>query len=226
MSSDTGLVGHIQPTGALLQHFFSSCERSFRFLEQRHGYTFFCGLVEYQNNYKIIKPFNQEHYDGSFNAVTRYEKGDQAIEINYSSDQFAIEACGFYNPINRLELCEVMTAARKTSPALEGDWGVTDETLLQNSISSLAQAVEKYARVLLEPSDKLLNRALTIRDKRLEQTIRQMHQTHIDDACRDAAKAYRQRDFRNVVRLLEPHKRYLKRGDLKKLERAKKSLLS
>lgn len=217
-----------QPVEALLRSFFSECERCFRFLEERHGYSFFCGLVEYKNNYKIIRPINLKgpSVEGPFTAVTRYEKNHRAIEITYSSGQFSIEAHAFYNPIDRYALSEIMAAARKPESRLEGDWGINDDMLIQDTIGALANHLEKHAQIILKPTEKLLNRAMTIRHQRLEQAIRQKHQSNIEMACRNAAKAFRQKDYRKVIQLLEPYKRYLKRSELKKLERAKKYLLS
>ncbi|HOO81524.1 MAG TPA: hypothetical protein PK513_03370 [Alphaproteobacteria bacterium] len=224
--SKTGVSGDIRLNGELLQCFFSECERHFRFLEQRYGYMFFCGLLEYRNNYKMIKPLNQQEFNGPFMAVTRYEKGEQAFEITYSSIQFLIEAHAFYNPIDRFELSEIMTAARKSDTALRGDWGVSDVSLIKKTIREMAQSFEKHSRILLEPGDKLLNRAMTIRHKQLEQSIREKHKISIDATCQHAAKAYREKNYRLVVQLLEPVKRYLKRGEIKKLERAKKLLFT
>lgn len=210
----------------LLRCFFSECEKRFRFLEQRYGYTFLCGLVEYQNNFKIIKPI-QEHYDiGVFQAVTRYERDDQAIEILYGEDQFIIEGYAFYNPIERYELAEILNAAKKNEERAYGDWGVTNSELIQKTVRSMAHAIEKHAQLILDPSPKVLKRAMTIRQTRLEHTIRQKHQEIMNRASSEAARAYRKKNFKRVIELLEPHKNYLQRADLRKLEHSKKYLLS
>ncbi len=210
----------------LLRCFFSECERHFRFLEERYGYNFICGLAEYQKNYKIIKPLNNQKIDGSFLAVTRYEKDNKAIEITYGNEQFLVEAHTFYNPFDRFQLAEILIAARKDEKKLTGDWGVTNPDLIQKTVQRMAHALEKHARIVLEPGPKLLDRAMTIRNARLEQSIRQKHNDIIKSVCEDAAGAYRMKNYRRVVQLLEPHKNYLQKADIKKLARAKKFLLS
>ncbi len=210
----------------LLRCFFSECERNFRFLEERYGYHFICGLAEYQKNYKIIKPLNDQKIYDSFSAITRYEKEEHAIEIVYGNEQFLIEAYTFYNPYDRFELSEILTAARRNDEELNGDWGVTNPDLIQKTIKRLANNLQSHARIVLDPKAKLLERAMTIRNTRLEQAIRQKHSDSIENACKDAASAFRKKDYRRVVQLLEPHKGYLKKADIKKLERARKSLLS
>jgi len=211
----------------LLKCFFSECERNFRFLEQRYGYSFFCGLVEYRNNYKLIKPINSGIIHEPFIAVTRYEKDGCALEFSYSSQHFVIENQAFYNPVDRFSLAEILYAARKSGgQALNGDWGLTNEALIHNTIQGMAATTEKYARIFLNPSSKLLNRAMAIRSKRMEQKIRQKHLQTIKLVCQDAAKAYREKNYRQVVRLLEPFRQYLKKAEIKKLERAKALLTS
>jgi len=210
----------------LLRCFFSECERHFRFLEERYGYSFICGLAEYQKNYKIIKPLNDQKVDGSFLAVTRYEKDERAIEICFGNEQFLIEAYTFYNPFDRFELSEILTAARKDNEQLAGDWGVTNPELIQKTILRIASSLQDQAHIILEPKPKLLARAMTIRNARLEQSIRQKHNDTLKSICEDAASAYREKNYCRVIQLLEPHKNYLQKADIKKLNRAKKYLLS
>ncbi|MEZ5815394.1 MAG: hypothetical protein R3E13_11855 [Alphaproteobacteria bacterium] len=214
-------------TDKVLRCFFSECERHFRFLEERHGYSFLCGMAEYKNNYKIIKPLEDRPEEGrSFSAVTRYEKDGRAIEICFGNELFMVEAYSFYNPFERFELAEILTAARKDSQCLAGDKGVSTPELIQKTLGRIATCLEKHARVILNPGPKLLERAMTIRSARLEQGLRQKHSDALQAICADAASAYLEKNYRRVVELLEPHKAYLQKADLKKLERAKKYLLS
>ncbi len=169
---------------------------------------------------------NHQKIDGSFSAITRYEKDEQAIEICFSSEQFLVEAYSFYNPFDRFELSEILIAARKDAQSLASDWGVTNSALIEKTLKRMAGSLQKHARIVLEPTPKLLERAMTIRTARLEQGIRQKHSNALKAICEDAASAYREKDYRRVVQILEPHKDYLQKADLKKLARAKKSLLS
>ena len=213
-------------THELLRCFFSECERHFRFLEQRYDYSFFYGLAEYRNNYKVIRPFLEDHVDQSFIAITRYEKENQAIEITFGSDQYYLEGHTYYSPIERFEFSEILSAAKKPNDYVAGDRGLKSATLIESTVSTMARHVEKSARILLEPKQKILDRAMTMRHSRLEHAIRQIHADGLQIVCASAAKAFREKNYRLVVELLEPHKNYLKKADLKKLERAKKTLLS
>jgi len=211
----------------LLKCFFSECERQFRFLEQRYGYNFFCGLSEYQKNYKIIRPYNgQQEIGESFLATIRYEKDHTAIEIIYSSDQFFIEGYMFYSPADRFEFSEILTAARKSNGNIAGDWGITDNFIITKTLQTMSACFEKNSHILLDPSVKLMDRALRIRHTRLEQAIRTQHSENIKEICAQAALAFREKNYRLVVKLLEPCRDYLKKADLKKLDRARQNLLS
>ena len=210
--------------GELLRCFFSECERKFRFLEERHGYNFFYGLVEYRKNFKLIKAV--ESYDnlGSFQAIVRYEKNEQALEVLYGSEQFQIEGYVYYNAVDRYTFSEILKAAKKQGDIFQCDWGLTDTKLTEEAISQFARAVEKNARTLLEPNPRILERANTIRNTLLEQTIRQYHTEMLKSVSEDAARAFREKNYRRVIELLNPHKEYLKKAELKKLQRAEELL--
>lgn len=213
--------------GQLLKSFFSECERHFRFLEQRYGYGFFCGLCEYQNNYKIIKPFNGHNdISDSFIAVTRYEHSNQAIEIVYNSDQFFMDGYVFYSPADRFGFSEILNASQRADPRVDSDWGITDNVLITRIVERFAQGFKKNASLILNPQGKILDKALRIRHSKLETVIKKRHNEDIKLICEQAALAFREQNYRLVVKLLEPYKNYLKQADLKKLDRAKKYLLS
>lgn len=210
----------------LLQCFFAACERHFRFLEQNYGFSYISGIAEYSKNYQIIRPFQGEEIYDEFWGMTRYEKDDQAIEILYGGKQFLVESYIFYDPVQRFELSEILAAARKSDERMSGDWGLTRPALIESTIEQMAHATQKNTRFILEPSTKLLERAVTIRYKRLEQAIRTHYGDIIEQTCEQAAQAYRQKNFSKVIILLEPHRLHLSKADLKKLERAKKQLHS
>ena len=215
-----------RPADELLRCFFSECERRFRFLQDRHGYHFICGLGEYRNNYRIIRPPDGRRIDESFLAVARYEQHERAIEMTYAHERFAIEAHAFYNCYERFGLDEMLSAARKNAEELRGDWGAASPALVQKTLRRIAADLETYAHIILEPKPRLLARAVTIRNSRVEHAVRQKHRDLVAKACKDAAAAYRKKDYRNVVALLGPHEKHLQKADLKKLSRAKKYLLS
>jgi hypothetical protein len=210
----------------LLDHFFSACESKLRFLEQRHGFSYLSGVAEYRNNSKIIRPWHGQDVPENFLALTRYERGDLAIEILYGDKEFTVESYVYYGPVRRYALNEVLNAARKKPRGKTGNWGVTRPGLIDEMISNVALNLEAHHKTLLEPGDKLLERITTIRDMQLEQAVRRHFAETIKTLSMLAAKAYRERDYRQVVEMLEPYKEYLPSAELKKLQLAKKQLLS
>ena len=89
----------------------------------------------------------------------------------------------------------------------------------------IAAGVKKHRRVVLEPGQKLLDRALTMRGKRLEQRIREQHKNDIQKASIEGAKAFLEKDFRRVIELFVPYETYLSAADLKKLNLARRNML-
>lgn len=211
---------------ALLRCFFDECERHFRFLENRFGYRFLCGLVEYRNNYKLIKPLDRRSVVGTFQGIVRYERDERALELLYGGEEFRIDGYIYYDPILRYEFEDIMMAARKKDPKLHGDWGVTSPDLIHRTIVNMAEACEKHSSVLLNPNPKVLERATVMRRSLLEEAVRQHHARLLKKVSEDAARAFRERDYRRVVELLKPHEEYLKKGEFKKLKQAQTHLLS
>ena len=213
------------PLSALLKCFFAESENHFGFLERRYGFTPISGMIEYFKNYKIIKPFREQDIESSFSAVARYEKNNQALELTYGDDQFSIQGYAYFNPVDRYEFSEIMDAARKQFQTHD-DWGLTNPDMIAATTQELAKTVSSNARIFLDPSPRLLERIQTIRDTRLEHAIRQRHSDTLKIVGLEAARAYREKDYRRVIELLEPHRHYLKKAELKKLDRAKTAVLS
>jgi hypothetical protein len=210
----------------LLEHFFSGCESNLRFLEQRHGFSYISGLAEYRNNSKIIRPWRGQEITETFTALTRYERADTSLEILFGEQQFIIESLVYYGPYQRFSLSEILKAARKIPKGKTNDWGITRPQLIDESLGRIAKNLLSHHKVILEPNTKFLDRMLTIRNVQLEQAVRRHFSQTIKDATLLAAKAFREKNFRMVISVLEPYKNFLPSSELKKLQIAKKQLLS
>ncbi|MCC6597542.1 MAG: hypothetical protein IT559_01985 [Alphaproteobacteria bacterium] len=208
----------------LIKCFFSQCERKFRFLEQKHEFSYISGLAEYKNAYKIIKPYQGQKTPSPFLAMTRYEKENQTLEILYGGADFMLEVYSCHGHILRFTPAEILMAARKSSAYLPNTRGLSHSAAIEDALENLSKALRKHVKTLLNPSQRLLDRAQTIHNKQLEQAVRKRHRNTIEDACRQAAKAYREKDYPKVIQILEPHKNALGKADLKKLYLAKSLL--
>ena len=212
-------------SGDLLTCFFTECESQFRFLEQKHGYSYLSGLVEYRGGRQIITPYRNQFIDGPFRAVTRYEHDSINLEIVYGDKDYALEAYACYEHIYRLSLSDILSAVKKPDAGRTRHWLVTHEELVQDSVRSIANTVRKQWRHFLNPKPKVIERALSIRSKLMEQAIREQYKQEMDMASREAAKAFLEKDFTMVLMLLMPYERDLSPGDAKKLGLARRSLL-
>ncbi len=213
----------------LLGCFFHECERDFRFLEQKYRFGYLSGLVEYRRNVKIIKPFQNieslANIADNFQAITRYEHKDIAIEIGFFKNKLSIEGHVYFDPVQRFSLSEVLTAAKKHCGAIGGDEGLIREELIAQSLKSMAKSLQKHIDYFIEPSEKLIERAHMIRSKRIEQAVRQHFTTMLEDNSKEAARAFTNKDYQKVLTLLQPYEPYLGNADIKKLLLARKHLL-
>ena len=214
----------------LLSCFFSECERHFRFLEQKHNFGYLSGLVEYQRNYKIIKPFQDKvalpNAREDFTAITRYERDEMAIEIGFSKIQLSIEGHVYFDPVQRFEFSEVLTAAKKHAQGIGGDIGLTHEDMIASALEDMAKDMKTHIKYFVKPQNKLIERAQVIRSKRIEHAVREHFKTLLEDTSRDAARAFMNKDYKKVMTLLQPFEPYLPNADMKKLILARKHLLA
>jgi hypothetical protein len=211
----------------LLDHYFAECERKFRFIEQQHGFSYLSGLAEYRNNSKIIRPYGgREIGGGEFMAITRYERGDVALEIQYGEARMAMECFVYFAPAQRFSLTEILTAARKAPKGKVVDWGITRSILIDENISRLSRTVQTHHKLVLDPGPKMLERMATIRDIQIEQAVRRQFTEMIRKASTQAAIAFREKNYREVVSMLEPYRNHLPAAELKKLQLARRQLVS
>lgn len=208
-----------------LTKFFSECESKFRFLELQHNFSYLSGLTEYKNNSKIIKPYAHQELDNSFLAVTRYEKNETAFEITFSPSTSKLECLAYYGPILRFSLEEILIAGRRSQDAGDQTLSLT-VTETPHTLAKIADTLQNNMDIFCAPSEKMIGRALTIRNARLETAIRKNFAERLKSLTFSAARAYREKNYRQVIALLNPYKNYLGAAELKKLELAKKQLLS
>lgn len=214
----------------LLACFFNECERNFRFLEEGHHFGYLSGLVEYHKNYKIIKPYKNSmpnsQISGNFLAITRYEREELALEIQFSKSKLALEGYMYLDGIHRLEFSEILAAAKKETSEVARSAGLSDTVLIEAAVKSMSTAIKEHKKYFISPSERQIERAATIRHTRLEQAVREHFKMQILDACTEAARAFTGKNYKRVVDLLEPVEAHLTMADSKKLNLARKHLMS
>lgn len=210
---------------ALLTCFFSECESRFHFLKQDHGYSSLKGLTEYRNNLKIIKPYQGQEPAQPFSAIIRYERKKQAFEINYGDKDDSLEFYIYFDSINRLTLSDILSLTKKRTSAPGTLRWIKEPDQLKAGIKTIATTLETHIDCLTEPSPAFIEHALISHEKRLEHAIRKQYKKDMLQACKMAAKAYRQQEYIEVVRLLKPFEKHLGLGALKKLILSRKKII-
>lgn len=201
--------------------FFSECESKFRFLELHHNFSYMNGLQELKDHRKIIKPYDENSLlDDNTLAITRYERGNIVIEITFSYPFGHTECLIFYDPILRFSLQDLLMAARKTITTEDMTLKDAPRTLIH-----LAEDLRTHVETLLNPTQKMLDRALSIRHTRIEEVVRKNFMQNLKTRVNSAARAFTEKNYRQVIILLTPYKKYLEPTEAKKLEIAKKRLI-
>ncbi|MCK5284996.1 MAG: hypothetical protein KAJ86_05360 [Alphaproteobacteria bacterium] len=210
---------------ALLTCFFAECESAFRFLELNHGYSHISGIVNYKQGRQIIIPYKGQSIDGCFLVVTRYEKNNHAIEIIYGGAEFMIEVYSFFDQIHRLSFSDILRATKKKNIILNNNQWLMRESQIKYTICLMADVIEKNKTAFITPSKNFIDRALTMREKRMENLIRAQYNRDKAYVCILAAKAFLNKDYRRVIELFRPFERDLSIADKKKLRLAHQYLL-
>lgn len=223
-----GLDQAAVPPEKLLAFFFKECEREFRFLEQEHGFAYFSGLSEYRKGRWIFTPWQSQQplSPGGFEASTFYEKDRVTFEISFSGESHVISPRLCYDRVYRLGLEEVLKAARKDYLFRSYTPYASETASVEKAIHALGKTVQKNKALLTQPNPKIIERALTIREKLLEQKIREQFIRDMNEACTAAARAFMNKDYRRAIELFTPYETHLSFAHLKKLDLARRKILS
>ncbi len=205
----------------LLTCFFAECETQFRFLELKHDYHYFSGLVHYSDGRQVITPYKNQSIDGVFWAATRYEKDESVFEIIFGDKDFSLEGYACFDRINRFGFEQIMDAAKKPNADIGGGRQIYSAEEVQETLQDIAQPFKNHLQYFTRPSPKLIERALNMRGKRMQHQIYERYKSMVEDASAKAAKAFLEKDYGAVVELLLPFERDLSASDRKKLEKAR-----
>jgi hypothetical protein len=213
----------------LLGDFFSICAREFRFLEEDHGFTCVRGLSEYRKGHRLLTPWHEQHVipaDAPFEAVTLYEKDDTAFEILYSSTNRTIDLYAGYSKSPRLQFQEILKAARRSLfVPLEIPVAVQHSTV-EKTLQAISPVIQKNINFITAPNPKMIERALETREKHRELKLQEQLERDMAAAAQEAFRAFIVKDYRRVIELFTPYEHNLSFIHLRKLDIARKNLLS
>lgn len=204
---------------SLVSHFYDTCEKSFSFLCEDHGFDIYCGMVEFRGGRKLIKPFKPGMGRENL-SICRLEHGSIAIEITYAQEAFLLECHVYYDFINRFELDDVISAAKKSPKEARFQYAITSPAQMDVELLRMREAISDNTSLFTKCDERFIQRALKIRSKRMELAVRTQYKRNMDDAISKAAKAFFNKDYRKVVELYKPFEQQLRASDKKKYERA------
>lgn len=208
----------------LLACFFRGCETHFGFLGHEPGFSAFSGMASYERGRIVIRPFDEQNVPENFSAVAHYERGDDAVEILYEENGYTLSVFLTYGRVDRLSLAEMVKAGGKRAPRAESH--LTQCAQLEHALERFASCFRQHSALLIEPKAALLEKARAARSAQINEELRRRARENMGFACKQAALAYIEKDWRRVVALLTRFERELTGYDLKKLEVARRKLIS
>jgi len=208
----------------LLNCFFNECESRFRFLEQEYGYQYFSGLATLEGGRQVIRPYKGQEVKAPFFATNRYEKNRRAIEISYGDEDYSLGAHIHIDFIHRLHVNDLLKAAQKDDTLVLPPLSARQPMPLKGGLGYISDLFKDNIKTLIDPPQRLTDKALNMRGKMMEEKIRQHYRTMMEAACNQAAKAYTQKDYARVIELYSPYEPDLSPADRKKLDKAREAM--
>ena len=229
--------------GVLIGCFLTRAEEALRFLEIEHGFGSFSGTLDYALGRQIIKPYRLRTSDTSPRASARsvalptqtlsgdvscpdaatiYERDNTALEMRFSPAEGFVHIHVCFGRIHRLRFADIMQAARRGPlPHAESYRAEDDETLIL-AIEEAARMLHAHHDLITEPDMALIEWAVRMRDKIMEQQIRAQFRRDLEEAQQLAARAFVHKDYVRVIMLLSPYMHYLDAASARKMEQARR----
>lgn len=211
---------------SLLSVFFEECEAAFAFLQKDHRFGCISGLARHDKVRKVITPYTGQDVETPFYASVRYESKNTVLELTYGHEDFSIEGFLHFNTVYRLPLQDVLETAQKQDFSIHPKSRIHDPKTLNTTITDFARSVKNHKRYFLKYDQKFLEKAIEMRAQKIETQLRTEFEENLHLTLTHATIAFAEEDFRSVVVLLTHYKDYLPPADQKKLELARKALMS
>lgn len=208
--------------------FVDSCQKHLQFLVDDLGFDCITGLVEYKNGRKLIKPLSSfETVSDDLRqlwCVVRYEKDDFSIELGYGDMDFRLESYIYHDLIMRSALLDLLTIQGVDCGDLPLQW-LRDKIALDNAVKTYAGLIHGNKRYIFKNDEKTIRKIQIQRSKKIRDAIKDHHDSAMKSITLMSTKAMQNKDYRRVIELLRPYKKYLSKTNLNMLEQAQRNLL-
>lgn len=208
----------------LLACFFDQSEAAFRFLTQNLDLRMMQGMLQYRNGRRVILPYKGGTPEPDFCAVTCLEREALCLKLLYGHGDFGLETYVTFNHVDRFMISEYLEAGKSPDARMRHHYWLQSEGLLSSTISLIAESLKDNIMHITEADQKTIDRARTMRSKRMRQLIYNQYKKDLKEVSARAAKAFIDKNYRQVIEYLMPYEQDLPKADLKKYEIAKKML--
>lgn len=208
-------------TKELLASFFEHTPQALAFLEKEHDFQPVHGLARYDKGRVVISPppANLDAVHFPFFATFRYENADHLIELVYGDVDLSLDCFITYNHTYRFSLSDLerfFSLTRhegKNGLALSGLF--TAPAHIEKAINGTAQTLHSNIRRFLKPPEGFLDHALRYQKEILNQNIYQTYQHEMHQACREAALAFQDGNYKRTIMLYRPYRDHLSPEDFR-----------
>lgn len=140
--------------------------------------------------------------------INRFIADGTTFEIGYGDREAIIETRLFFAAIRkRFEPWELLSAAQVTDPhAVTGQDRVLTPGSMTGIIAHIADGIREHWHILAKPTFELIERALVLRGKRLQQAQEEQRRRDRERASANASAAFHAGRFAEAIRPLEPFK--------------------
>lgn len=208
-------------TKALLSCFFERVPKAFGFLEKDYKFHAVEGFSSFKKGRVVITPPPPDlgTITFPFYATLRYESPDHTIEILYGDFDLSLQCFISYAHRYRFSLDELehffSLEHGSTSAPLDLNVLFTTPHHLEKALNALAQKLRDHIDHFLAPPEGFLEHALRHQQESLEQVVEHTHRNEMQQACRDAAKAFQDGKYKQAIMLYRPYKDHLLPDDFR-----------
>jgi len=212
-----------EPFSKLIESFYHAVELYFHFLKSEFDYIESDRLINFGDEYCIYNKDNVPKSVWLFKAKKEYNHNKSGFIITYGDRESIVELKYHNNGYNDIfAVWEIFNANNLKCNFVGGKQFVLNSIFMNDTINSIAEELKSNIEFIIPLSKNtnkiiVLNRNKAILNWKLE---REKHE--MDQAILKAAEAFRNNNFREVVKLLTKYKNNLPMSQKLKLKFAKR----
>ena len=212
----------------LLSSFFKYGHAHFAFIHGMGGFNCIGGLAQHQNGRKIIRSYNPHTVLSNdlrdIWAVIRFERDDFSLEIGFGDMDTRLSVYISHDPVLRIALDDLLDAYDVPCDMSVYQW-IKSEGIMARSLGHIGKIVQNNKRFVFKDAPDVVQDIQYKTAQKVRVAIEAQHKQTLSSLGRLGHQAFADNDYRRVIRLLRPHKKYLDPQMLSVLQQAQSSIM-